>query len=72
MVDKLVDKGERAKLSSSGAAGAGSEQRQDGRSTQVPHLPQHGSPGRQLVGSWFEIRPKNIYPCYEDVSCDNF
>ena len=50
MVDKLVDKGERAKLSSSGAAGAGSKQRQDGRSTQVPHLPQHGSPGRQLVG----------------------
>ena len=46
----MVDKGERAKLSSSGATGAGSEQRQDGRSTQVSYLPQHGSPGRQLVG----------------------
>ena len=35
----MVDKGERAKLSSSGAAGACSEQRQDGRSAQVSHLP---------------------------------
>ena len=55
----MVDKGERAKLSSSGAAGAGSEQRQDGRSTQVPHLPQHGSPGRQLVGIWFDKTKKH-------------